>query len=284
MVVNPYDIIRKKLYELEKKITNKKTTRPSLINELKRLYDISNVNVNRYGCDLPKYWQALKSTYIAKELKKNLLPLELSSDESNKLKFNNQQPNNRQPDLDCCIKVVYKPSTQFQDKSFGIEYGGGSSIWGEFVVFFSKDRLCGLAFTNKGENDLVVSDYQQRWSKFTYRENNRAAIIDNLQHILNGETKFEYPFLKLLLIGSPFQIKVWRALLSIPKGYLISYSHLAKLAGSPNAIRAVGTAIGRNPISYIVPCHRIIRDNGVLSGYRWGRQRKRMLIASELSH
>ncbi|MFQ3183514.1 MAG: AraC family transcriptional regulator of adaptative response [Octadecabacter sp.] len=85
----------------------------------------------------------------------------------------------------------------------------------------------------------------------------------------------------MYLIGAPFQLKVWEALLSIPSGHVTSYSEIAQSIGIPRAMRAVGTAVGRNPISWLIPCHRALRKSGALGGYHWGLPVKRALLAWE---
>ena len=85
----------------------------------------------------------------------------------------------------------------------------------------------------------------------------------------------------LYLIGAPFQIKVWEALLSIPSGQVTTYSEIAQAVGTPRAMRAVGTAVGRNPVSWLIPCHRALRKSGGLGGYHWGLPVKRALLAYE---
>jgi len=82
--------------------------------------------------------------------------------------------------------------------------------------------------------------------------------------------------------GTPFQLKVWQALLAIPAGRLQSYGAVAQAAGSPKAARAVGTAIGKNPVAVLIPCHRVIRESGIIGGYRWQRGRKMAILAHEL--
>ena len=82
--------------------------------------------------------------------------------------------------------------------------------------------------------------------------------------------------------GTPFQLKVWQALLAIPAGRLQSYGAVAQAAGSPNAARAVGTAVGQNPVALLIPCHRVIRESGIIGGYRWQRGRKMVILAQEL--
>ncbi len=87
--------------------------------------------------------------------------------------------------------------------------------------------------------------------------------------------------MRLLLKGTNFQIKVWEALLKIPFGSVVSYSDIAKKLGMPTASRAVGNAVGRNPVSFIIPCHRVIRDTGIINFYRWGSTRKRLMLGWE---
>ena len=87
--------------------------------------------------------------------------------------------------------------------------------------------------------------------------------------------------IKLHLAGTPFQIKVWEALLKIPMGALASYGDVATMIGQPGVSRAVGTAIGHNPVAFLIPCHRVIRQNGAIGGYMWGTKRKQAMIAWE---
>jgi AraC family transcriptional regulator of adaptative response/methylated-DNA-[protein]-cysteine methyltransferase len=87
--------------------------------------------------------------------------------------------------------------------------------------------------------------------------------------------------LRAFVRGTPFQVRVWRALLQIPAGTLISYGALATALARPGAARAVGTAVGRNPLAYLIPCHRVIRGTGVIGDYRWGTARKRAMLAWE---
>ena len=84
------------------------------------------------------------------------------------------------------------------------------------------------------------------------------------------------------LRGTPFQIQVWKALLQIPSAHLLSYQHIATLIDRPKAVRAVGTAIGKNPIAYLIPCHRVIRNNGEMGGYRWNSERKTAINGFEV--
>ncbi|MEM8888411.1 MAG: methylated-DNA--[protein]-cysteine S-methyltransferase, partial [Bacteroidota bacterium] len=89
--------------------------------------------------------------------------------------------------------------------------------------------------------------------------------------------------LSLLLQGTNFQLKVWEALLNVPRGQLTTYGDIAERIEKPKAVRAVGTAVGRNPIAYLIPCHRVIRKEGKLGEYRWGSGRKKAIIGWEMA-
>ncbi|MFN2430864.1 MAG: methylated-DNA--[protein]-cysteine S-methyltransferase, partial [Cryomorphaceae bacterium] len=112
-----------------------------------------------------------------------------------------------------------------------------------------------------------------------------AALHDRALQVFSDvrgdHSRKEIKTLQLHLKGTPFQLKVWEALLQIPIGRLSSYATVAHNIGSPNASRAVGTAIGKNPIAYLIPCHRVIQSGGLLGGYRWGTTRKTAMIGWE---
>lgn len=109
-------------------------------------------------------------------------------------------------------------------------------------------------------------------------DENQNRVIRFFDNTLNGNEK-----IKLHLKGTEFQIKVWEALLKIPEGQLSSYSDIADWIGQENASRAVGTAIGKNPIGYLIPCHRVIKNTGEIGEYRWGSERKMAMIGWETS-
>lgn len=133
--------------------------------------------------------------------------------------------------------------------------------------------ICHISFVEKEEHEPLMSAWpkaQLRWSDATARE--IASQI--FQKGTSGG-------LKAFVRSTPFQLRVWRALLRIPPGAVISYGHLAAAIGSPKASRAVGTAVGANPLAYLIPCHRVIRETGVIGQYRWGHERKRALLGRE---
>src|SRR5262249_19680360 len=102
--------------------------------------------------------------------------------------------------------------------------------------------------------------------------------------IFRRESEFgDATALRMFVRGTPFQLRVWRALLRIPEGYVASYGRIARALGETGAVRAVGTACGRNPIAFLIPCHRVIRETGIVQGYRWGTTRKKAILAWESS-
>ncbi len=170
---------------------------------------------------------------------------------------------------------------EYKARGAGLEifWGWAQSPFGPSLVLATARGLCGLAFSSDdpAAKAATFADMQGRWPAATYRED-RAAIAKIAGHLF-AEKRDES--LKLVLYGSPWQIKVWEALLAIPPGQLVSYDDIASLIGAKRASRAVGTAVGANPISWLVPCHRVIRKSGVISHYHWGRPRKLAMIGWE---
>ncbi len=159
-----------------------------------------------------------------------------------------------------------------------IRYGYFPSPFGEVVATGTDRGLCGLGFTADWGRARALDDLVARWPRARFTEQPdalegwvSAAFGDPAQP---GKTR-------LHLIGAPFQIKVWEALLAIPPGHVTTYSEIARAIGSPRAVRAVGTAVGRNPVSVLIPCHRVLRRSGALGGYHWGVAFKRALLARE---
>ena len=124
-----------------------------------------------------------------------------------------------------------------------------------------------------------MADLTGRWPKARYIED-ASRLRPWVQSAFGMQGGGAEPA-PLYLIGAPFQIKVWEALLQIPSGHVTTYSEIAQCVGKPRAVRAVGTAVGRNPISWLIPCHRALRKSGALGGYHWGLPVKRALLAYE---
>lgn len=155
-----------------------------------------------------------------------------------------------------------------------IRWGWFESPFGPALVMATEKGICGIGFADELGAEPARADLANRWPKATFVEDS-AAIRPLAQAAFGGETT------SLHLIGAPFQIKVWEALLSIPSGHVTTYADIAGAIGHPQAHRAVGTAVGRNPISFLIPCHRALRRDGGLGGYHWGLPRKRAMLAWE---
>jgi AraC family transcriptional regulator of adaptative response/methylated-DNA-[protein]-cysteine methyltransferase len=140
--------------------------------------------------------------------------------------------------------------------------------------------LCGLAFLGAEGLEGALADLKARWPNAGFRQD-AGAIAPYAAEVGARMQGAPARPLALLLKGTPFQLKVWEALLAVPEGRVMSYQHLAASAGVPGASRAVGTAMGANPIGYLIPCHRVIRAGGEIGEYRWGSTRKRVLLAIE---
>jgi AraC family transcriptional regulator of adaptative response/methylated-DNA-[protein]-cysteine methyltransferase len=160
-----------------------------------------------------------------------------------------------------------------------IDYAVYSSPFGNVFVAATARGICKLSFTDQDQIEIHIADLQRRWPKATLRnhDSDRLNIIESL---FTDNQKIDRP-LSLHVSGTNFQINVWRALLQIPEGTLASYSQVAEAVGRPKAARAVGTAIGSNPIAFFIPCHRVLQQSGNIGGYHWGTTRKHAMHAWE---
>ena len=141
--------------------------------------------------------------------------------------------------------------------------------------------LAGLAFADPGEEQAALADMKRRWPRATYVE-------DHCRHRRRWRSASSTPNcggadqpLRVVLIGTDFEVRVWETLLKIPMGRAVCYSDIATKIKSPKASRAVGAAVGKNPISFVVPCHRALGKSGALTGYHWGITRKQAMIGWE---
>ena len=156
-----------------------------------------------------------------------------------------------------------------------IRQGWFDSPFGDTLVTATDRGICGLGFSSEMGRAAAEADLHSRWPKarFVTDAESLRSLVDPVLGG-RGETRMH-------LIGAPFQIKVWEALLAVPSGHVTTYSDIAGAIGRPRAVRAVGTAVGRNPVSWLIPCHRALRKSGGLGGYHWGLPVKRALLAWE---
>ena len=157
-----------------------------------------------------------------------------------------------------------------------ISYGWFDGPFGDTLVMGTEKGICGMAFAAETGRTATYQDLSARWPNAQFQEN--QTLLEPWVASVFGSPQAETP---LLLIGTALQIKVWEALMRIPTGHVTTYSEIAHAVGSPKAVRAVGTAIGKNPISWIIPCHRALRKSGGLGGYHWGLPVKRAMLAYE---
>ena len=161
-----------------------------------------------------------------------------------------------------------------------MRHGFHPSPFGVAVVVATDHGLAGLAFADPGEEALALADLVERWPAATHLRDDGATEMHARRIFDDAEWRPDRP-LRVVLIGTDFEIRVWRTLLGIPFGRATTYSAIAEAIGSPKAARAVGAAVGRNPISFVVPCHRVLGRSGDLTGYHWGLTRKRAILGWE---
>lgn len=153
-------------------------------------------------------------------------------------------------------------------------YGWHESPFGECLIAATDRGVCGLAFNGTGDRMNTLADLSTSFGK--------ANLVMAPERTRSyARSAFAKEGLHLVLRGTPFQLKVWEALMRIPPGAVLTYSDLADRIGAPGSARAVASAVGRNPVSWLIPCHRVIRSSGTISGYRWEQDTKRVILAWE---
>jgi AraC family transcriptional regulator of adaptative response/methylated-DNA-[protein]-cysteine methyltransferase len=140
--------------------------------------------------------------------------------------------------------------------------------------------LAGLAFADPGEERAALADMKGRWPRAAYVEDSARTTAIARRIFDPAQWSPQQP-LRVVLIGTDWEVRVWDALLQIPMGRLTTYSGIANKLAAPKAARAVGAAVGKNPVSFVVPCHRVVGKAGDLTGYHWGITRKRAMLGWE---
>ncbi|MES0884753.1 bifunctional helix-turn-helix domain-containing protein/methylated-DNA--[protein]-cysteine S-methyltransferase [Roseibium sp. SCP14] len=161
-----------------------------------------------------------------------------------------------------------------------IIYGFHPSPFGQVLVMATDKGLAGLGFADPGEEENSLEDMCSRWPAAQY-VHNQDATARYAQRVFDPKKWQENQPLNIVMIGTDFEIRVWQTLLKIPMGQATTYSDIAACLGNPKASRAVGSAVGRNPISFVVPCHRVLAKGGKIGGYHWGLTRKRAILGWE---
>lgn len=168
---------------------------------------------------------------------------------------------------------------QYKTAGLGLEikYGIHQTPFGKCVLATTDRGICKLAFVENEEEEITA--LQQQWPEAELERNQQSTAV-LVSSLFESDKNPSRP-ISLQVRGTNFQVMVWRALLQIPQGSLQSYSGIAEAIGKPSATRAVGTAIGSNPIAFLIPCHRVVRQSGAIGGYRWGETRKHAMHAWE---
>ena len=161
-----------------------------------------------------------------------------------------------------------------------MRYGFHVCPFGLALVMVTDRGLAGLAFCDPGGERAALDDMRSRWPNADCVEDMNATAPYAARIFDPAKWRADQP-LKVVLIGTDFQVSVWNALLQIPMGRALAYSEIASKIGRPDAPRAVGAAVGANPISFVVPCHRAVGKSGALTGYHWGLTRKRAILGWE---
>jgi AraC family transcriptional regulator of adaptative response/methylated-DNA-[protein]-cysteine methyltransferase len=161
-----------------------------------------------------------------------------------------------------------------------MRFGFHPSPFGTAIVMATDRGLAGLAFADPGEEPAALADMKARWPNAAYVED-YIGTAPLAQRIFDTKMWRADQPLRVVLIGTDFEVRVWQTLLKIPMGKAVSYSDIACKIERPKASRAVGAAIGKNPVSFVVPCHRALGKDGKLTGYHWGITRKQAMLGWE---
>jgi AraC family transcriptional regulator of adaptative response/methylated-DNA-[protein]-cysteine methyltransferase len=185
-------------------------------------------------------------------------------------------------DLFVSLEAVTPGEYRAQGGGLRISAGFHDTPFGECLLAVTERGVCGLTFIDGGR-EAALADLATRWPNAFIEERRRATMsaASRMFRALEVRDPAGVVPLALLVRGTNFQVKVWNALLRVPSGTVTTYDAIATAIGAPRAVRAVGTAVGRNPVAFLIPCHRVIRTTGALGGYRWGLERKRAMLAWE---
>ena len=178
------------------------------------------------------------------------------------------------------IEAVSPGEYKGSGDGLALQYGSQSTPFGRAFIACSERGVVSLEFCDADEElDAALTRLQLRWPGARVEE--KQSLCAALVRDMFGHHGGIPGTVKVLVRGTNFQVKVWQALLRIPEGRFVSYRQLAELINKPSAARAVANAVGANPVAWLIPCHRVLRSNGAIGGYRWGSERKRAILTRE---
>ena len=260
-------------------ITTNVKQQPSLF-EVAEEVSISQFHFQRLfskwaGVSPKKFLQYITADYLKGKIKEssNLVELAESAGLSSQ---------SRVYDLFTGIEAVTPQEFKSSGKGLDIKYGFHQSPFGECFLAITERGICAMAFVDEQSRDQQLILLAKKWHFATIQQD--AIATENYLNKIFQPHLSTLGKLPLLVQGTNFQLKVWEALLAIPQGSVTTYQQIAESIGNPRAVRAVGTAVGDNPIAYLIPCHRVIRKEGLLGEYRWGSTRKKALIGWEAAN
>ncbi len=186
-------------------------------------------------------------------------------------------------DLCVSLEAMSPGEMKIGGSGLNIRFGVAATPFGDCLIGESERGICHLAFVADEGRDAAIDELHRKWPEARLTRSNRlaAGLLSRIFERPGDNNR--RPTFRALVKGTAFQVKVWRALLRVPPGCLVTYGQLAAAIGEPRAARAVGSAVGQNPVAYLIPCHRVIRETGIIGDYRWGRVRKRAMVGWEVS-
>ncbi len=186
---------------------------------------------------------------------------------------------------DLCVTLEAASPGEMKTGGAGLEidFGFAETPFGEALIAETKRGICHLSFVDVGGRDRVQTLITTDWPNASLRRSDHRAAELASEMFARPLQSHSHPRLRAFVRGTPFQLRVWRALLKIPSGSLTTYGRLSAEINQPGAARAVGSAVGANPISFVIPCHRVIRETGALGNYGGGPIRKQVMLGWELS-
>jgi AraC family transcriptional regulator of adaptative response/methylated-DNA-[protein]-cysteine methyltransferase len=185
-------------------------------------------------------------------------------------------------DLFVTCEAVTPGEFKSRGRGLVIEYGFYPTPFGECMIASTTRGICSLMFFDRSRRDEILLELKRSWKNAAVYEK-QGEVEDLVVNLFRVSGNHSQKPLQILLNGTNFQIKVWEALLKIPAGRVVSYQDVASAVGEPGAYRAVGSALARNPVPLLIPCHRVIRKMGDFGEYQWGRTRKQAMLGWEMA-
>lgn len=186
---------------------------------------------------------------------------------------------------DLCVTLESASPGEIKRGGEGLEisYGFGFSPFGECLIANSARGIVYLAFVDDDQKKRAIHNLRNHWPNANLFHDDPAAMCV-LNKVFDNGNNNQHSSIRAFVKGTRFQLRVWRALLHVPTGKLVTYGQLAESINQPDAARAVGSALAKNSLAYLIPCHRVIRGTGIIGDYHWGQGRKRLMITYESLH